>query len=230
MMTGEKSAAFGKQLIHLAAAGRCAKSGFCSKQPLKFKLILFLLQRIVWENRFFEGFLFSVSFQSRAPPFLSLSRSSSSFLALLSVSLFLLFSNNASCPPVPGFPFFSRRKRKPSMFIARGRNRAGNETKVTRRDDIEAASHETRRDTRRSRLVTSRLFSRRDRLVSGLGRKGLSPPSLSRTKRIRAQFHQNKFPIPAHGNACLSAISKAGGEKPTRHVPNSPGKSVSRGE
>ncbi len=31
--------------------------------------------------------------------------------------------------------------------------RAGNETKVTRRDEIETASHETRRDTRRSRSI-----------------------------------------------------------------------------
>ena len=163
-MTGEKSAAFGKQLIHLAAAGRCAKSGFCSKQPLKFKLILFLLQRIVWENRFFEGFLFSVSFQSRAPPFLSLSRSSSSFLALLSVSLFLLFSNNASCPPVPGFPFLAGGRGSHQCLLRGGG--IGPVTRRKSRDETISRRQVTRRDETRDGLASSRLAFFRDETVS----------------------------------------------------------------
>ncbi len=132
-----------------------------------FREILFIRQRVLrWRLRVYFGprevqknsnsrklifYLFSL------PPFplFRFSLEKMENYAVLSIML-------------PPYPSFYRAPRSPSVSAAAvkqsffscfgmgvngGESRAGNETKVTRRDKIETAGHETRRDTSRSRPI-----------------------------------------------------------------------------
>ncbi len=82
---------------------------------------------------------------------------------------------NLNSPPLPSPPLNLQEAHSEIVFGGKGMEfRADNETKVKRRDEIETASHETRREETRDGLVdliSRQKFSRRDEILDQVNRE-----------------------------------------------------------